>query len=345
LEDSIPIKGGINIIAVNIKIGGGLELLLYLVEYIKKKWPQIKFRVYVDISIQILQTGKNVEVIHMSGSLQKIKLFSKKIDNSIYFGNLPPLVKSENSMVYFHNQYLIMPFAKLIKISFKFAIKYTLQQIYVRFYIKNVDIVACQNEDIKSKFIEKYLYKKVKLYPFFRTCDKDFISKYEKIYDFCYVSLAYPHKNHQRLIEACEILLKENIEFSLALTIEDGHSELISKIEEINRLDVVKITNLGKLSKEEVCKLYAKSRSLIFPSTEETFGLALVEAIDMNLDVIASDLEYVYQSIQPSLVFDPLDVNSIASVIKQYLAGNTQRSKSKIENKIENLIEFLVKGK
>lgn len=335
----------INIIAPNIKNGGGLELLLYLIEYIQSKYPNLKSVVYVDKSLKMIQSNSNVTVIHMSSKIEKIKLFYKKLDNSLYFGNLPPLVKSENSIVYFHNLYLLMSAKKLIKTSARFFIKYSLQQLYIRNFIKNVDMVACQNEDIRNKFIEKYSFQSVELLPFFRVCDKRLLDNTSKIYDFCYVSIAHPHKNHHRLIEACEILSNENISFLLALTIEDGHDDLIKKIEYVNQKSKVNIINLGKLSKEEVCKLYAQSICLVFPSTEETFGLGLIEAINMDLDVIASDLDYVYQSIKPSLVFNPNDSLDIAEKLKMYLNENIKKSEAVINNEIEKMIKFLLKEK
>ncbi len=332
----------IYIIAPNIKNGGGLELLLYLVEYIKSEYKNIKCVVYVDSSLQMIQSNSNVTIIHMTSKIEKIKLFSKKINNSLYFGNLPPLVKSKNSVVYFHNQYLLMPLEKLIKTSVKFFVKYFLQQLYIRFFVRNVDIVACQNDDIKDRFIKKYSFVNVKLLPFFRLCDRKLLEENEKKYDFCYVSLAHPHKNHHRLIEACEILSEKNISCSLALTIEDGHEDLIKKIEYINKKGVVNIVNLGKLPKEGVCKLYARSKCLMFPSMEETFGLGLVEAVNMDLDVIASDLDYTYQSIEPSLVFDPNSSLDISLKMKKYLDGTVKKSKSKINNKIDELIKILI---
>ncbi|PLX67335.1 MAG: hypothetical protein C0602_10440 [Denitrovibrio sp.] len=332
-----------NLIAPNIKNGGGLELLLYLIEYIKKMHSDMKIVVYVDHSLQMLQSSDNIQVIHMDSNLKKIKLFSKRINNALYFGNLPPLVKSKNSMVYFHNPYLLMPNSKLVRTSLKFFVKYFLQQIYIKNFISNIDIVACQNDYIKNKFVDKYSYHNVELLPFFRLCDRKLLGTSSKIYDFCYVSLAHPHKNHSRLIEACEILANESRSFTLALTIEDGHEELIEKLNDVNKKGNANIINLGKLSKDDVCKLYSQSRCLIFPSTEETFGLGLIEAVNMDLDVIASDLEYVYQAVEPSLVFDPTNSLDISLKMKEYLDGDVSKSKIKIENKIDKLINFFEK--
>jgi len=333
----------ISIIAPNIKNGGGRELLEYLLSYIEQEYPHLTVYAYLDSSLANIKTTKDRRVFLLSSTLEKVLLFGRKANNALYFGNLPPLVKSENSIVYFHNLYLLMSLKNLTKTSVKFFAKYFLHQFYIRCFIRNVDIVACQNEGVKDRFIEKYSFQNVELLPFFRLCDKNLLKVNAKKYDFCYVSLAHPHKNHHRLIKACEILSSENISFSLALTIEDGHEDLIKKIEHVNQRGKVNIVNLGKLPKEEVCTLYTQSKCLVFPSTEETFGLGLVEAVNMDVDVVASDLDYVYQAIEPSLVFDPNSSLDISLKMKKYLYGTVQKSKSKIDNKIGRLIKILTK--
>ncbi len=334
----------INIIAPNIKSGGAKELLEYLIEYINFNYPSIYLTVYLDVSLKKIPKLNNVNYVYMKKVIEKIYLFNKQINNAIYFGNLPPLRKCENSMVYFHNPYLLMPFKKLKKEPFKFIIKYFLQQIYIKKFIHNVDFVGCQNEDVKEPFIKLYDFYNVKVLPFFRLCNKRLNFLDTKVYDFCYVSLAHPHKGHNILLDAIDILADKNIVLTIALTIEDKHKDLIQKIDSINKKGVVRINNLGLLSKKEVCKLYASSKALIFPSFHETFGLALIEAVDMNLDVIASNLNYVYKVVKPSLVFNPNDVNDIAQTMIKYLNGRVDKSIPLIENKIEELISIMTKG-
>lgn len=336
-------KEFISIIAPNIKSGGGKELLEYLIEYILETRPEIKLKVYLDISMSHISCNYNLEIVHLSSSFAKILLFYRKIDNSIYFGNLPPLRKSSNSMVYFHNPYLIMELNELRKKSLKFFIKYNLQQLYIKYFIKNVNTVACQNEEIKQSFINIYSFNNVKVLPFFRLCNFLSDKKIDKIYDFCYVSLAHPHKNHIKLIDAIKILSDKNISIKIALTIESGHDKLIEKIDDLNQRGIVNIVNLGVLSKGNVCKLYSESKALVFPSLQETFGLALIEAVKMNIDIIASDLDYVYNVVEPSLVFNPNDENDIANKLLIYMNENTIKSRSLIENKIQELVDTIVK--
>jgi hypothetical protein len=62
----------------------------------------------------------------------------------------------------------------------------------------------------------------------------------------------------------------------------------------------------------------------------------------MGLDVIASNLDYVYQSIKPSLLFDPTCSDDIADKLKIYLSTRINKSDIIIHNEIDKLIKILI---
>ncbi|WP_324172653.1 glycosyltransferase [Sulfurimonas sp.] len=339
------IRFNINIVAPNIKSGGGKELLEYLLEYLEENYKHIHVTVYLDTSMQHIKASSNMKVVFLSNYFKKIQLFCKKLEHALYFGNLPPLRKSYNSIVYFHNPYLLMNIKKLFSSSVPFFIKYSLQQLYIMNFIKNVNSVACQNKLIKENFINKYKYNNVEILPFFRLCKKSLDDYHIKKYDFCYVSLAHPHKNHAVLLDAMKILSDSGTVSSLAVTIENDKIELINKINMINSLGVVNIKNLGVIPKSEVCMLYADSKCMVFPSKEETFGLGLIEAVDMKLDVIAADLDYVYQVISPSMVFNSDSAKICAKVMQKYITSmKNKKSIGLVHNEIDKLIDKLIRG-
>ena len=333
----------INIIAPNIKSGGGKELLEYLLEYINDNYLDVSVNVYVDASLNIQSTHLR-NVIIITSEIRKIILFFKKFENVIYFGNLPPLRKSKNSLVYFHNTYLLMNLKKIFSSNNKFLYKIMCltKQFYIKFFIKNVDFIVCQTDKVSKQIKMKYSHENIKVLPFYKVCKKIDI---KKNFDFCYISLAHPHKNHQKLFEAVKILEREKLHLSLVVTVESNKEDLIRMIEEINENSIIKIVNLGTISKEKVCEVYAQSKCLIFPSLEESFGLPLIEAVDMGLDVISSDLNYVYQVINPSLTFNPNDVQSIANTIQKYNDNSNPKSEGKIKNRISELLELILKTK
>ena len=126
----------INIIAPNIKSGGGKELLEYLLEYINDNYVDILVNVYVDTSVNVESThARNVFVI--TSELSKVILFFKRFENVIYFGNLPPIRKSTNSLVYFHNTYLLMNLKKIFSNNSTFINKVMClaKQFYIKFWV------------------------------------------------------------------------------------------------------------------------------------------------------------------------------------------------------------------
>lgn len=331
----------INIIAPNIKNGGGLELLLYLLDFLEEKYD-FNVVVHLDKSLnKLISTTTKRKAIFYTNNLTKIKLFTKKMENSLYFGNLPPVVESENSVLYIHNSYLTMNFIELFQSSISFLIKYGLQQFYIKLFINNCNIVACQTETmfqlIKYKFNPNYLFK----LPFFRECSNKI--NVEKEYDFCYISLAHPHKNHKLLFKAIRLLEKYKIKCTFAVTVEIEKTELINEIKSINSGRYVTIKNLGVIPKNRVCEIYNKSRCLVFTSLKESFGLPLIEAARLNLNIIAPDLKYVNDVIIPSISFKSNDERDLAEKIKKYLISKkNKKSELLIKNEIEQIIEKLV---
>ena len=133
-----------------------------------------------------------------------------------------------------------------------------------------------------------------------------------------YVSSDDPHKNHKKLIEAWCLLSEEDISPKLILTIDKNtslHSSIIKKVEK-NGLNIDIIPNLERL---EILNLYKQSTALIFPSFFESYGLPLVEANHYKLPVIASELDYVRDILDPVETFDPNSAKSISRSVKRFL--------------------------
>jgi len=140
-------------------------------------------------------------------------------------------------------------------------------------------------------------------------------------WDFVYVASGEPHKNHNRLVKAWMILAKVNIRPSLCITISNEvFPELVAWIQkEIARNDL-RIENVAPERAVAVDTLYAQSRALIYPSLLESLGLPLVEARCAGLPILASELDYVRDVIDPEQTFDPESEVSIARAIMRFLS-------------------------
>ena len=90
-------------------------------------------------------------------------------------------------------------------------------------------------------------------------------------------------------------------------------------------------------------KVYNFCEFTIYPSLVESFGLPLIEAAQLGTQVIAADLPYVYEVIEPSLTFDPYSTQSISNaILKAIETINLPETKVLVENKLDNFIDFII---
>ena len=142
---------------------------------------------------------------------------------------------------------------------------------------------------------------------------------------FLYVGSGEPHKNHRQLIEAWCLMAQEGLCPALWLTL-DGHAnaDLCAWIAQKKQNFGLNLRNLGRQSHEQIKQLYTQVEALIFPSTFESFGLPLIEARQAGLAVIASELDFVRDVLDPEQVFDPQSPVSIARAVKRFMGASEE---------------------
>lgn len=336
------IKSKVQIIeASNIYFGGGYILLKLLIDKLEEhKIDTIVFLKHKDVYSRFSQGNYNyVSFIKTTAAATFLRYFLRR-SNVLFFCNLPPFTRQRKSLLYFHNPlFSSRPNLKSFFIPGHF--KYYLYYYWLKAFSGNVDVVGCQTytikEDLKRSGIDATLL------PFF----EDVMPKNATVkYDFCYVSTVSPHKNHRNLFEAVKILTRK-FDFTIAVTIRqlDQNKELLNIISNINaNLGKEVIINFGRLNREEVMELYSQSRAIVFPSLMETFGLPLIEAIQCNLKILASDKPFTHAVIKNAIVFDPCDPVSIAREMQNFLEGNYKDLQQDllIKNKLDEIISLLI---
>jgi glycosyltransferase involved in cell wall biosynthesis len=139
-------------------------------------------------------------------------------------------------------------------------------------------------------------------------------------YDFVYVSSGEIHKNHANLLLAWHLLAKSGLNPSLALTVDTFvFPKLGKEIEKFQACTGVNIINLGNIDRVNLPAIYKSCSAMIFPSKLESFGLPLIEASHYGLPILASELDYVRDVIEPVETFDPDSPISIARAVKRFL--------------------------
>ena len=127
------------------------------------------------------------------------------------------------------------------------------------------------------------------------------------------VSSLDPRKNFLRLVEAFE-----GIEGCKLYIVGDANRVFGGKGGKDLEKGNVKI--LGRVSDEELLRLYHQAECFIFPSIYEGFGLPPLEAMACGCPVLAADIPVVHEvCADAALYFDPYDVKSIHEAICHYL--------------------------
>jgi glycosyltransferase involved in cell wall biosynthesis len=320
--------------AANVHHGGGASLLSALLVACS-----VKCHVIVTLDSRMILPDtlpRNIEFKRVPANILarlKIEFWLRKQVKSqdivFCFGNLPPLLQLPGKVtVMMQNRYLIDYSASLTHFPLKTKLRLQLERIWVKFFTKNVDEFVVQLPSMKNALVGLGCLKKqlVHTIPFIDNAEFFIDSKpintrsKEKRFDFIYVASGDPQKNHRKLIDAWVILAQENIFPTLCLTISETASvQLWDWISELISKYGLKVINIGFLPHKEILATYAQARCLVYPSVLESFGMPLLEARQAGLDVIAAELDYVRDLIEPEESFDPTSAVSIARAVRRYM--------------------------
>ena len=322
--------------AYNIHQGGGKTLLNSLLQSLSRN--KIKNHL-------ILDTRYDYKIKNDNTTLKKIKpkaidrfiaeywLYKNTNENDIVlcFGNMPPIFKLKGKVVVFlQNRYLVDDKFRP-NLPIKSRIRVEIEKIWFKFCRKNADEFIVQTLSmclLLKKINENSI---VKIIPFIDDNDKmepesrrEISQTYE--YDFVYIASGESHKNHEKLLEAWVYLAKKGIYPSLCITLSQLHHESLCGVftESIHKYNL-NIVNVGNITHGQVHELYKRSRSLIFPSIMESFGLPLLEAKREGMVILASELDYVRDVIDPDEVFDPHSSISIARAVERSISRTERR--------------------
>nr|WP_281720265.1 glycosyltransferase family 1 protein [Nitrosomonas nitrosa] len=137
-------------------------------------------------------------------------------------------------------------------------------------------------------------------------------------------------KNHLRLIKAFSLLPSElKTKFQLAIVggLPDSNRQKFEAYAEICGLTLSDIVITGKVSDEELVKLYNLCTLFVFPSCHEGFGLPALEAMFCATPVIGSNNSSVPEVIgYEDALFDPFDARSISKKITEVLCNEHFRN-------------------
>jgi glycosyltransferase involved in cell wall biosynthesis len=316
------------IVATNIHTGGGKTLLEALVSSLDHSQPTV---LLVDSRLT-LKLPSYLRIFKIKPSLKErirsewlLRQMVQPEDRVICLGNLPPLFKLKAPVgVYLQNRYLVENrSAADFKPFTRFRI--LIERIWLRLCRKNVKHFIVQTPSMQRQ-IQTNLGRAAVQLPFhsevagYERTLPDGVRQAQKRWDFIYVASGDPHKNHERLVNTWVALAAEGLRPSLCLTIDTKKfPELCCWIETMTAEHNLNISNAGHQPYQAILGLYPKAKALIYPSLFETIGLPLIEARCAGLAVLAAELDYVRDVVDPEVSFDPQSVVSIARAVKRFM--------------------------
>ncbi len=248
-------------------------------------------------------------------------------DIVLCFGNLPPLFKLRaRTLVFVQNRYLIDDVG-LGGFPLRVRLRLSIERLWLSGRMANVNEFIVQTPTMK-RLLERRSAGRVpvRMLPFIAE-PAGYVrsvvhprSRGASEHDFVYVASGEPHKNHRHLFVAWCLLAEEGLFPSLCVTLDkDRFAALCRDIETLTARHGIRVVNVGELAHREVLALYPKAGAVIYPSTFESFGLPLLEARQAGLPVLAAEMDYVRDVLDPEQSFDPDSPLSIARAVKRHM--------------------------
>ncbi len=321
--------------AANVHVGGGRSLLNVLLLSLPNDLPVVALldaRMKIADELSYKLQVKRVEPSIWGRLVAEWWLARsvKQNDVVLCFGNLPPLFRLRGRAVTFvQNRYLIDR-VNLGSFQFRTRLRIKIERFWFFLKASNAHAFIVQSPSMQKTLESSGLIgsKPAYVLPFlnlsqnYQRASSKFLYA-ERSQDFIYVASGEPHKNHHFLIEAWYQLAREGYFPSLWLTLDEkDNADLCVWINQKKAHACLRIENLGGCSHDEIKQRYAQAKALIYPSTFESFGIPLIEARQAGLAVLASELDFVRDVLDPEEAFDPQSSVSIARAVKRFMGWN-----------------------
>lgn len=311
--------------APNVNNGGGLTLLLSMLQQVPKG---------IDVLFILDQRAKNA--LHFLDGY-KVYWIRPKIISRIWgelillikansndlifcFNGMPPIFYCGPSITVFQQNRIYLDLTALTNFPPRKAFRLFIDRLLFKLLRKKVNTYLVQTRSMHRLMHSWMPSANIIIAGFRKKLEKNrIVSGSGALWDLIYVSSAEGHKNHQNLLEAWKILALSGLFPSLALTISKDNSDLLKKIDCLKNEFKVRIEILGIIPHDQIREVYLNSRGLIFPSKSESFGLPLMEAADLDLPIVASELDFVRDVCIPRQTFNPESPLSIARAVERFL--------------------------
>lgn len=208
-------------------------------------------------------------------------------------------------------------------------LRYFIQKRQLRTCMRNSSILYCQTATMlrhiektfgkprRSKVISKVIASEVVDGQSHTEMPPEFKPFQNRIRMFC-LTRYYPHKNLEAIVETfihARTALRNVVVF-ITIT-ETQHPNAKCLLDKIHRSGLSDhIVNLGPVEQNQIPHFFKNCHALLFPTLLESFSATYLEAMQLDLPILTSDLDFAHDICGPAaFYFNPWSVESIADAI------------------------------
>jgi glycosyltransferase involved in cell wall biosynthesis len=209
------------------------------------------------------------------------------------------------------------------RMSFKDFLQRKIKVFLIDRYIKRVNTVIAQTDNVSNRLKFKYNLENVRIIATplgvsFSKTDSNYDFKLpESLRYFLFPASYSSHKNFDVILRLGKLISEEKLPFLIVLTLDEIEaSDFLSKLKN-EKLDC--FFNVGKVDGVDMPALYQRCDVLLFPTLLETYGLPYLEAMALKKPILTSNLDFAMSVCgDVAYYFDPFSSLSIINVMKQY---------------------------
>lgn len=340
---------GLNLLHAGPDIGGGWNYIANLVALIAEQDHVNEYVAFVtDVSATIVPDRPNIRTVRLpvrAGSrpqrvafehtLLQVVVWRHGLDCLHWFANSQGIVNAAPAVVTIYDLQPFLEHAPITPLKRRY-LQWRLRSTVARapMLLPMSQATADDLQRLLGANPERMTIVPPRLEPGFEPAGQDDMRRVRERYGlpgefWLYVAHLYPHKNHERLLEAYRQLKRQDPRaWPLVLR---GDRQLVGPDIDaiVRRLGLVEdVLVLPRLERAELPAVYSAATALVFPSLYEGAGIPVLEALACGCPVAASGISAVREFAgQAARYFDPLATDGIAATMAALAAdpdGRTQ---------------------
>ncbi len=337
--------------AATLRVGGGKSVAVNFLKVLGENFGDLDFvavvpddklfrdLIFDNIKLHFVPSFYHNPAMRIALDYRILKILKKTNANKVFnMGNTALPTKKYKQITLFHFPYAIYPESKVWKqMNIKDLVISRLMVFFFKKRLKYSDYFLAQTNTAKNRLIKLYGLDSDKIFITPNAVSVDNLQK-EIIYDkniqqatnndkykcLC-LSVYYPHKNIESLIEVAELIKKQNLDIKIYITLDESENlqakKIIHLISERQIQDI--LINLGRIPMKNIGYLYSRIDALLLPTILESFSGTYIESMFFKKKIITSDMDFAREVCRyNSRFFDPFDPEDILDKIKESMNSN-----------------------